>query len=370
VSVDVKLQQTTTWATHALERIKRYGLNPTPNNFALFYYYSAGTNPNLKMAIDLLLSQQETLNQQICDELYQAHLGLDAEQKALKDANAAIEAEVTRVLDAIDRAASNTTQYNQTLDKFSGQLTSTASLEEIRGAVTKVVSETRSMVKQNERLSTQLASTTQQLTELRYNFDQAHKELQVDPLTEVGNRKFFDNELEHSTSEARDNGSPLSLLMIDIDHFKKFNDTYGHVIGDQVLRLVARTLVENLKGRDVIARYGGEEFVILLPQTKVHDAAKVANLLRDSLSKKSIRKRSTNETLGGVTISIGAAEFCIGESLESFVSRADSGLYKAKSEGRNRVVTTELAPEEMAELRSKTSLIGLKGGDSSIETSG
>ncbi len=339
-----------------MESMTRYGLSPTPNNYSVFYYYHAGTNPNLKMAIDLLLSQQDILTQQNCTDLYQAHLGIDAEQRILKETNTAIEAEVVRVLDAIDRAATNTTQYNQTLSTFSGQLNEPTSLDEIRGAVTKVANETRNMVKQNERLATQLASTTQQLTELRFNFDQAHKELQIDPLTEVGNRKYFDNELLHSTLEARDNGAPLSLLMADIDYFKKFNDAYGHAIGDQVLKLVARTMVENLKGRDIIARYGGEEFVILLPHTALRDAEKVANLLRANLNTKLIRKRSTNETLGGVTISIGAVEYYQGEQLEEFVSRADTALYKAKNEGRNRVVCQELTPEQIEAIRTQANV--------------
>ncbi len=354
MATDYKYTQTSNWASKALESLLRHELNPTPNNFSVFYYYYAGTNPNLTMFMDALIASQPAITQANCDELYQAHLGIDAEQKALQAANSAIEAEVSRVLEAIDRAATNTSEYNQTLDTFSGELNATKSLEQIRAALAKVSTETRSMVKQNERLSEQLANTTQQLTELRYNFDQAHKEMQIDPLTEVGNRKYFDNELTHATTEARDNAAPLSLLMIDIDYFKKFNDTYGHVIGDQVLRLVARTLVENLKGRDVIARFGGEEFVILLPQTRVDDAEKVANHLRSSLATKKIRKRSTNETLGSVTVSIGAAEFYSADDNESFIARADAALYQAKDQGRNRVICQSLSPEEIKNLSKKT----------------
>lgn len=352
MTTETALSQPEQWAAQAIERLHRDKLRPTPNNFAVYYYYFAGTNPNLKMSLDLLLSQHGGLSQEHCSELYQAHLGIEAEHKMLKEASANVEAEVSRVLNVIDKAGQDSREYSKNLDSFSGKLETSNSLDQIRDAVTRVANETRSMAKQNERLAGQLAQTTQQLTEMRFNFDQAHKESQVDPLTEVGNRKYFDYELAFTTAEARDNGAPLTLLMIDIDHFKKFNDMHGHLVGDNVLRLVARTLVENLKGRDVIARYGGEEFVILLPQTKADDAARVANLLRESLGTKQIRKRSTNETLGVVTISVGVAEYCAGEELDGFVARADAGLYKAKQTGRNKVVCEVLAPEQIAEIQS------------------
>ena len=345
-------QQSDQFALKAFERLKHDGLEPTPNNYAVYYFYFSGTNPGLKMAIDVLLHQQEKLTQENCSELYIAHLGLDAEFRVLQETNTAIETEITRVLEAIDKATSGTNQYSETLDAFTGELKTTSSLDQIRASVTKVLNETVSIVKQNERLTTQLGSATQQLTELRYNFDQAHRELQIDPLTEVGNRKYFDRQLIYATNEARDNDSNLAALMIDIDHFKKFNDTYGHLVGDQVLRLVARTMVENLKGRDIIARYGGEEFVILLPQTRLEDAKTVGDHLRSCLSTKRIRKRNSQETLGTVTVSIGATSYCIGEELDEFIGRADAALYKAKNAGRNQVITETLSPEAIEALKN------------------
>lgn len=327
------------WGRLAFDHLLKDGLPPTPNNYSVFYHYYADSNPNLKMAVDLLLSQHDKLNQQQCDDLYRTHLGLEAEHKTLRDANAAIEIEIGKVLAAIDASVSDANKFNKTLDTFSGKLQTSISLEQIREAVTKVVSETRIMSQQNERLQKQLSQTTQQLTEVRYNLDQVHKESQTDPLTGVGNRKFFNTALATTVGEAQENQSPLTLLMIDIDHFKKFNDAHGHLIGDQVLRLVARTLVENLKGRDVIARFGGEEFVILLPQTRIADAEKVANLLRNALSTKQIKRRSTQESLGAITISIGATEYRSGEETDAFVARADEALYKAKQTGRNKVMT-------------------------------
>jgi diguanylate cyclase len=339
-------------ALKAFELLKHDELEPTPNNYAVYYFYFSGTNPGLKMAVDVLLHQQGKLSQDNCNELYVAHLGLDAEFRVLQETNTAIEAEVTRVLEAIDKATAGTSQYSETLDAFTGELKTTESLEHIRQSVTKVMGETVAVIKQNERLTAQLDSATQQLTELRYNFDQAHRELQIDPLTEVGNRKYFDRQLTHITSEARDNDAALCALMIDIDHFKKFNDTYGHLVGDQVLRLVARTMVENLKGRDIIARYGGEEFVILLPSTKLEDAIRVGDHLRSCLGNKSIRKRNSNETLGTVTVSIGATLYYAGELLDEFIGRADIALYKAKNAGRNQVATEILDPTQIATLKS------------------
>ena len=343
-------------AIQAFEKLKHDGLQPTPNNYAVYYYYFTGTNTPLKNAIDEILAHSKGLSQEQCEEFFQKYLGSAAEHKILKDTNAAIEEEIRRVLNAIDKAANGASDFSKSLDTFSGKLSASSSLDQIRDAVTHIVTETRSVAQQNEKLSEQLTQTTQQLSEVRQNLDQVHRESQIDPLTEVGNRKFFETEFTRAMGEARDNGQPLSMLMIDIDHFKKFNDTHGHLIGDQVLRLVAHTLVENLKGRDVIARFGGEEFVILLPHTKVGDAEKVGNQLRASLATKHIRRRSTHETLGAVTISIGAAEYCPGEAGDDVIARADKALYQAKNVGRNRVISGILTPEEIAEIKAKSRL--------------
>jgi diguanylate cyclase len=347
------------WSRQAMDHLKRDDLPATPNNYAVYFHYYSDANPNLKMAMDMLLSQHEHLTQEHCNNLFQTHLGLEAEGKTLREANAAIEAEISKVMSAIDAAASDTSKFTETLDTFSGKLAAPSlSLEQIRGAVSKVVAETRVMNQQNQRLQSQLSQTTQQLTEMRYNLDEVHKESQTDPLTGVGNRKFFVRALTETVNEAKDNASSLTLLMVDIDHFKKFNDTHGHLVGDQVLRLVAHTLVENLKGRDVIARFGGEEFVILLPQTRITDAAKVGDQLRNSLATKQIKRRRTNETLGVITISIGAAEYYPGEDTDSLIHRADEALYKAKQAGRNRVIAEPLTAEQIAAI-----VAGKTGGE-------
>jgi diguanylate cyclase len=163
----------------------------------------------------------------------------------------------------------------------------------------------------------------------------------LDPLTKVFNRESFDEGLVRTIEAARANDEPLSLIMIDIDHFKRFNDSYGHQTGDQVLRLVAMTLKSNIKGKDLAARYGGEEFAAILPTTSYGDALHVAENVRRAIQAKELLKRSTNEKLGRITSSIGIASLRPADTPASLIERADRCLYAAKHGGRNCVVGEE-----------------------------
>jgi diguanylate cyclase len=127
-------------------------------------------------------------------------------------------------------------------------------------------------------------------------------------------------------------------MMVDIDHFKAFNDNFGHLTGDQVLRLVALCIKENVKGLDIAARYGGEEFAVILPNTALRQALTVGEHIRRAVMMKELMKRSTGESLGRVSISAGIALHRRGETMQSFLGRADACLYSAKRTGRDKVV--------------------------------
>jgi diguanylate cyclase len=143
-------------------------------------------------------------------------------------------------------------------------------------------------------------------------------------------------------------GEPLSVLLIDIDHFKKFNDNFGHGVGDQVLRLMAKVLREKLRERDLPARYGGEELIAVLPSADGATCAAVAERIRHAIAECSITRRSTDEVLPQMTISIGVAQFQPGESMGELIERCDRALYLAKKTGRNRVVTEAELGTELA----------------------
>ena len=167
------------------------------------------------------------------------------------------------------------------------------------------------------------------------------KESLTDPLTNIANRKAFDDAAKAAMDAVMSEGEPVTLLLCDIDHFKKFNDTWGHQTGDQVLRLVSSCLAENVKGRDTAARYGGEEFAVLLRGTPLDAAVRVADQIRRTVETKKLVKKSTGDVLGAITISIGVAQFTIDDTIEGVIRRADACLYGAKQNGRNLVIAQD-----------------------------
>jgi diguanylate cyclase (GGDEF)-like protein len=156
----------------------------------------------------------------------------------------------------------------------------------------------------------------------------------TDEHTRLPNRRAFFTHAEESLARARRGGEPLSLLALDIDHFKRINDTHGHEVGDRVLQRVAHGARSALRAADVVGRTGGEEFLALLPRTGPADAAEVAERLRRAVERLAVADLAAGLA---VTVSVGVASLASGESIEDLVRRADAALYRAKQSGRNRV---------------------------------
>jgi diguanylate cyclase len=194
------------------------------------------------------------------------------------------------------------------------------------------------MEARTQTLEKELLHSSQEVNQLRAQLNDVRKESLTDSLTGIANRKAFDTELAAAIEDAHGGSDTVALLMCDIDHFKHFNDTWGHQTGDQVLRLVANCMSENVKGRDTVARFGGEEFAVILRRTSLENATSLANQIRAFVQSKKLVKKSTGEILGTITISIGVARLCSEDSSASLIRRADSCLYQAKRYGRNRVV--------------------------------
>jgi diguanylate cyclase len=192
------------------------------------------------------------------------------------------------------------------------------------------------MAKRTESQKRMLGELSQKITDLRGELQEVREKAALDPLTQLFNRASLDAHLERVADLAFLLSSSPCILMIDVDHFKKINDTYGHPAGDEVLRRVADGLVRNfLRREDFVARYGGEEFVVVIPDSTLHNAEQRAERVRQSLSELVIDVGKGNNIQ--VTVSIGLASLCSGDAGVSWLARADAALYEAKGSGRNCV---------------------------------
>lgn len=328
-------------ARGAMERLAEEGLPPNPENFTLWYAYGSGQYPDLKRAMDIARREGGRLTQVHCDELYKRFFTLDAESRAIRETSERARGALSKIMEMLDAVGFETNRYGSALVGFQGDLDQPLSLEELRGVVAAIAAETTAIIDRQTRLQSQLLDSSQQLAEMRMNLDSARREAMTDGLTGIANRKAFDHALAEACATAAGEGTPLALLMVDIDHFKAFNDAHGHLVGDHVLRLVAGALTECIKGRDTAARYGGEEFAIILPNTALGNAARVGEQIRATVGGRQIVNRTRSVNYGTVTLSLGAAQYRPGEPPADLIRRADAALYAAKHAGRNRVECEE-----------------------------
>lgn len=332
------------FARAALAMMERYGVRPTPKNYWVWYAHCSKAYPDLSRVIEGMIAAGDEFTDERSAELFNQFFELDMEVQAIRQTGALIEASITKVLERLDQAGADTARYGERLHAYSGQLARSAGTDDLRTIVDNILAETQGMRQRSERLMDELKQSSAEIVELKRNIENVRREAHMDSLTGVANRRSFDLRLRDAVRQADEEGEPLSLLMVDIDHFKRFNDHYGHQVGDRVLQLVARVLTSSVKGRDTVARYGGEEFALILPQTALPGAGKVAEQIRSGVESRQIIEKGTGEAFGSITLSVGVTCYRSGEALESLVQRADAALYVAKREGRNRVVAEPAQP--------------------------
>ena len=329
-------------AKRALDYIARYGTPPTPHAYELFYTVCAGLNSDLNEALANIIADKRQVSARDAERLYEEYLSTDITSSKMANIGSQMNSEMSGLLSLIGTAASSANTYQASLQSAEQKLASGPAQQNIEAMVQSLLTATQTMSKTNAEVTANLETSRAQVEQLEDCLKAAREESSRDSLTGISNRRQFDIMLDEAILAAGNTNSPLSLLMIDIDNFKPFNDEHGHVAGDSALRYVASCIKSNIKDHDTAARYGGEEFSVILQHTSLEHAMSVAERIRHLINARHLVKKATGENMGRISVSIGVAERLESDSAETLVHRADMCMYAAKAGGRNQVQHTPI----------------------------
>ncbi|WP_181703713.1 GGDEF domain-containing protein [Chthonobacter albigriseus] len=336
----------------AMGQLRRNEIPAYPRNYELWYTYCAGFNHALNKAVNDILRARGRISLEEVNGVYGQFLAPSRLGDRIEEVGGKISDEINEVVGAVEKTIIATSRYCESLNGATNSLAQATERAQVVSIAKELIEATRQTEATNRVLEAQLADSRSQIADLQQSLDAIRYESLTDELTTLANRKHFDQSIERAVVNAEEANDSFSLLITDIDHFKNFNDTFGHQTGDQVLRLVGLAVKQNVKGQDIACRYGGEEFAIILPRTTLDHARTVADHIRVAVMSKELVKRSTGENLGYITISVGVSTWQAGDTVQSVIERADSALYLAKRTGRNRVCTER--DLEIAERRKDT----------------
>ncbi|MDA7949423.1 MAG: GGDEF domain-containing protein [Hyphomicrobiaceae bacterium] len=344
--MDQRLQYKTALglAKRTLDYIARYGTPPTPHAYEVFYTVCAGLNPQLNEALGRVIAEHRHVTAQDAERLYQKYLSPQQLSEQVENIGAQMTSEMSALLAMIGNAAASANTYQASLQNAEEQLSHGRGQQSSGDLVSALVNATKTMSKTNAEVCANLETSRAQVEQLEDCLKLAREESSRDPLTGLVNRRQLELSLDETIIRSSTTGQPASLLIIDVDEFKAFNDTHGHVAGDSALRYVASCIKSNIKGKDTAGRFGGEEFAVILPDTTIEHAVSLAERTRHLVNARHLVKKATGESMGHISVSVGVAECTPKDTVESFLLRADKSMYAAKKAGRNRVESA--APEE------------------------
>jgi diguanylate cyclase len=323
----------------AVMLLERYGVAPTPTNLMAWYAYAADIDPSWSRKLEQFLASRDTLSSERRDEIICHFVMSQLECRKLFQGVNGVYAAVSNVLGHLAKAEGESTEFGRAIKATAERLEGAGSPDDMRAAASEIVDLAERMADRQAELSRTLKETSEEVFLLRNRLEEVHRQAVTDDLTDLGNRRYFDAKLREMVEEAVQVGNDLSLVLIDIDHFKQFNDKHGHPVGDNVLKLVAGIIKSATRATDVAARIGGEEFGLILRRAAAKEAVALAERIRKTLESRELVKRGAQESLGRITVSAGVAPCVAGISVDDLFARADEALYTAKREGRNRVIT-------------------------------
>lgn len=332
-----------------IDIFEEQSISPTPLNYFIWYEYYKGDNPKFRQEMDRILNDPFGYHDRLGKRLYEEFFADD--DSADNNFDRALKRLISMVIQKMNLWSDRLEEQSKKLDHCAAELNNpnidADTLKELTQTVQTSVSSIQSS---NEDLRQEMMSSNEEITRLRKQLIEARAQIMMDELTEIGNRKAFNIAMAEMMDEAQANGTPesLALIMTDIDHFKRFNDSFGHLVGDSVLRYFANTMKKSKLDNETLCRYGGEEFAIILSDTDMESAMERAESIRHTIEEAKLKRKDSAKELGQITASFGIATYKgTEESMDEFIKRADDALYLAKDSGRNQVKTeNDLQPNE------------------------
>ena len=329
-------EQNATFLRLILQFLSAHKIAPTPINYAIGYEHISASNSALSTAVDLLIKEKKTIDSESSIELYKKYI-CDVSFESFDKINQDLQALIGNTRDTIAETSEKASAAGANFEEQAASIATVKNTKDLKNVTENIVAETKELANISQTLKTELDSAREEMEQLRNELTQVRETAATDALTGLLNRGAFDKEM-NSLLEQSDR-SEACLTMLDLDHFKKINDTYGHLIGDNVIKFTANLLKKHAEPQHYIARYGGEELAIIMPETSLKKASEIAEKIRASLESSRLKKKNSKESIGKITVSIGISILKPADTVEDFIMRADDALYKAKGSGRNRVIT-------------------------------
>ena len=321
------------------EIILEISVDASPENYELCHRYVTRSDLAVVSAFEGAMAKTSPINvkafQQIRDNAGPPRGQIDVGRHM-----AQLDAQLAKILGATSTAIEDAAGYSRTLSAGTKDLRGPDFGRDAVAFLADLEARTIAMAERAASLEANLQTASSELSELRSDLARAKHESGSDALTSLPNRRAFDSRLDDAIAVAHAGRQPLSLAFCDVDHFKTFNDTWGHKLGDQVLRFVGSQMATLFGDIGLPARFGGEEFVVLLPDHGSADALNVVRCFCEAVSSRVLRQRSDGREIGRITLSAGVATLRRGETAADFVERADATMYAAKQAGRDRVLSS------------------------------